>query len=222
MTVFNKATLSRIAVGAAIACLLPAAASAANRGVLTAASGLSSTSGSLLLLGVDMNASGTTRESGGLLTPLTYTMPITKVTVAGSGLSSVSFAGAGLEFDKIFSTKSITFSDLSLDITGKSVLGKVNGTSQVLFTSTGVTGSVTGGTTNGSFSYTASGLKLSTAAATAIGTALGVSATSLGKIGFGSLTVSGVIPEPSTYALIGLGLAAAGAVARRRRETTVH
>lgn len=222
---FNKMTLTRVAVGAALVALAPVAALAANKGVLTYASGLTGTSTQLLLLGVDVNPLGNASESGGLLSPTAFSLPISKITTNATGISSVAFGGAGLEFEKSFLifSKDIDFTDLSFDLTSKTLSGKTGGSTIALFTASSVTGKVTGSLSTGSFDYTASGLKLTDAAASKIGSALGVSSTLLGKVSFGSLRLTGAIPEPSTYALIGMGLAGAAFVARRRRtEDQVH
>ena len=42
----------------------------------------------------------------------------------------------------------------------------------------------------------------------------------IGEVAFGTVTSSGVVPEPGTYALVGTGLAALVAVGRRRARST--
>lgn len=221
----NKLSLSRVAVGAALIALAPAAAMAANKGVLTYATGLSSTNAALLLLGVDVNPTGAASESGGLLSPTSFNLPITKITTNATGLSSVAFGTSGLEFEKSFLifSKDIAFSDLSFDFATKTLSGKNGGSSIALFTAGTVTGGLTSTGPNASFSYSANNLYLTSAAASKIGSALGVNSYVLGKVNFGSLKITGAIPEPSTYALIGMGLAGAAFVARRRRaQDQVH
>jgi hypothetical protein len=219
--------MSRVALGAALVALAPAIATAAttNKGVLTYATGLSSTNAALLLLGVDVNPIGAATESGGLLSPTSFNLPITKVTTNATGLSSVAFGTSGLEFEKSFLifSKEIDFNGLTFDFATKTLSGKTGSSTIGLFTAQSVTGSVTGGLSSGSFSYTASGLYLTSAAVSKISSALGVSSLALSKVNFGSLKITGAIPEPSTYALIGMGLAGAAFVARRRRaEEQVH
>ena len=67
--------------------------------------------------------------------------------------------------------------------------------------------------------FTATKMRLTTASATTIANSLGLSgyAGLLTSVDFGDMAIQAVaVPEPSTYALMGLGLAAAGFVARRR------
>lgn len=218
-----KLIASRVALGAAFVCMAPALAQAttlSGKGVLTYASGFSGTGVKLALAGVGVNPLGSASESGGLLSPTSFSLPITgfKLNSAGTGLSSVSFGTSGLEFEKgfLFLSKDIDFTNLAFDFGSKSLTGKTGGGTMSLFTASSVSGSLNG--TTGSFSYTASGLKLSSAAASKIGSALGVSSHTLAKINFGTLKITGAIPEPSTYALIGLGLAGAAVAARRRQK----
>lgn len=158
--------------------------------------------------------------------------PVTSI-VAGSGntsLSTINFATAGLTLGN-GSTTQINLSNFSLDTASKTITASVNlngGASQrlALFQAGGLTGSfavpsLTAGQST-TVTGTLTGLTLTSAGATTVANlaGFGAFASLLTGINFGdfatTVTVSAV-PEPSTYALMGLGLGLAGLIARRRR-----
>lgn len=173
-------------------------------------------------------AGSTTSQSGSVLT-----QAATGVTTdaANSALATVDFVGSGWILKN--STLTITYNDISADLTNKIIYADVTdnlGTTDhlALFNVATVSGStaIPAGLTNGqtaSFANTLSGLTLTTAAATRIGTVANAAnlVGFLQSIDFGTYAVNTTVtavPEPSTYAMVGLGLLAVGAVARRRKQ----
>lgn len=169
----------------------------------------------------------TTSQSGSVLTQA-ETAAI--ASADNSALASVSFLGSGWVLKN--SSLTITYSNIAADLTGKTIYADVTdslGTSNVaLFNVATVAGStaIPAGLTNGqtaSFSNTLTGLTLTTTAATRIGTVANAAnlVGFLQSIDFGTFAVNTTVtavPEPSTYAMVGLGLVAVGAMARRRKQ----
>lgn len=215
----KQSGFKRIAAAAALVALAPLAAHATNNtGILTP--GLT-TGASQFLLGIDVEATGAASEN--LLGVIT--MAVTGITRSGNTLTSASFATSGLNIERFSlfgGTKSVSLSDIKFNFSTKSLIADVAGKPDFeLFKAASVAGSLVAGT----FIYTATDLKLTSAGATYLADKLGVSSLlkpTLAGINWGTLVVKAPIPEPSTYALMGLGLVGAGWVARRRQQRTTH
>lgn len=126
----------------------------------------------------------------------------------------------------------ITIQNLSFDMNSKLVYADISGanglasqTHYELFTVGGVVGDTAWNGTVGTFGAVGAPLTMTLATKALFIQALGlksIGVTTLNAISdFGSSTVSitavGAVPEPSTYALMGLGLGVAGWAARRRK-----
>lgn len=152
-------------------------------------------------------------------------LPLTSLDVTGTDLSS--FAGVGSGLTLTAGTASASLSDFAysaatreLNFTvdfgaGSPLSGAFVATSQAT-----TVPFVDGAAPTGSF--LASSLKLTSATASTIVSGLGLPAFYSGilaSVDFGNVEVNvSAVPEPSTYALIGLGLAGAAVAARRRRQ----
>lgn len=144
-------------------------------------------------------------------------------------ITSMDFGGSGWMLKS--ASLQITYSDISVDLSGKTIYATVTdglGSDRLaLFNVASVTmpatippGLIFGETAE--IDAAMSGLTLTTAAATRIGSV----ANALNLVGFlqsidfGTFNINAnvtAVPEPSTYAMAGLGLLAIGAIARRRK-----
>lgn len=189
----------------------------------------SSAQSTLSLAGITFGAlsGSTTTQSGS-----TLSQAATGVAgnAANTAVATTDFLGSGWQLKN--STLTINYTNASVDLANNVIyadvvdsLGSV--THLDLFTVGSTSGSTAlpSGLLNGqtaSFSTTLSKLNLTTDAATRIATLAGSSGLVgfLQGIDFGTYAVSATVtavPEPSTYAMVGLGLMAVGFVARRRR-----
>ncbi len=165
-------------------------------------------------------------------------------TATGSFVSVASIGGMSQTAPKSSAANggTITISNLTVDFATKQIFGDVSGSSlagttvsgnKAIFTFQDLVGPSTftalaAGQT-ATFTNTLTHLTLTTAGVADIKTALGlkgIGATTLNNLtDFGSIVstitvknVTPAVPEPSTYAMLGVGLAMAGVVARRRRQ----
>lgn len=190
-------------------------------------------------LTVDSSAASQLTALGLSLTPVPGSattaglrQPVTSIAANGTNtsLTTVNFSTAGLRLGN--STTRIDLTDFSLNTTSNILTASISlngGSSQRLglFQASSLTGSfavptLTAGQST-TINVTLNDLKLTSSGATQVATLAGYGAFAglLTGINFGdfatTVTVSAV-PEPSTYALMGLGLAAAGFFARRRQQ----
>lgn len=216
-----------------------AAAAFLAAGSAFAAPALNLVSGSGALT-VDPSAAGQLTALSLSLTPVPgsattagLSQPVTSIVANGANtaLTQVNFATAGLRLANAAGTTRIDLTDFSLDTTSNLLTASISlngGTAQRLglFQASSLTGSfavptLTAGQST-TLNVTLNDLKLTSSGATQVATLAGYPLFGgfLTAINFGdfstSVTVSAV-PEPSTYALMGIGLAAAGFFARRRQ-----
>lgn len=147
-----------------------------------------------------------------------------------TAITSMDFAGSGWMLKN--ASLQITYTDISADINGKSIYATVTdrlGSERLaLFdvASIDLPATIPSGLQPGqteSVDSAMSGLTLTTAAATRIGSVANAPhlVGFLQSIDFGSFNLSAsvtAVPEPSTYTMVGLGMLAIGAIARRRRS----
>lgn len=221
----TAAAIAMIGASSAFAANLPVTL-ASGSGVLTVSSAAQTNLG---YGGITFGAlaGSTTSQSGSVLTQA-ETAAI--ASADNSALAGVNFLGSGWVLKN--SSLTITYSNIAADLSGKTIYADVTdslGTSNVaLFNVASISGStaIPAGLTNGqtaSFSNTLTGLTLTTAAATRIGTVANAAnlVGFLQSIDFGTFAVNTTVtavPEPSTYAMVGLGLVAVSAMARRRKQ----
>ncbi|TAK79585.1 MAG: PEP-CTERM sorting domain-containing protein [Aquabacterium sp.] len=226
-----QALLSRTTIAAALIAAAPLAAQAtAFNAPATATFALSSTivglqGGSTPITVTVPAGSSTTTDSSGRVT--SATLPLTSVDVTGTNLNT--FAGVGSGLTLTSGTASVSLTDfvyttsdklLNFTLTVGGVSGSLTGAFVASSQST-TTAFVDGVNAKGVF--TATGLKLTESTADAVVAGLGLDsfyAGILASVNFGNVTVNvkPAVPEPSTYALIGLGMAGAVVVARRRKQ----
>lgn len=168
----------------------------------------------------------------GSATTAGLSQPVTSIAANGTNtsLTQVNFATAGLRLGN--ATTRIDLTDFSLNTTNNILTASISlngGTAQRLglFQATDLSGAFTVPTLtagqSATVNVTLNDLKLTTTGANTVATLAGYPLFGgfLTAINFGdfstSVTVSAV-PEPSTYALMGIGLAAAGFFARRRQQ----
>ena len=159
---------------------------------------------------VSLQAQGTATFAAG-----TLSMPATSTTTSNSSATDlITFAqGAGLKISS--GANVISLADLSFNNAAKSVNAVISLNGAATFTGTALTSTVSSTLTTPFLTglggeLTSGPMKLSSGASLALATALGFSflAPALQGYEFGTFTVvAPAIPEPSTYALVGAGLA---------------
>jgi hypothetical protein len=176
------------------------------------------------------------KDSDGLYSQVSVSAPLTSLTIDTSTnqvLGAATTGGAtqvAPVLKSVSSGGSLTVTDLNVDLANKRVYATLiggNGVGTLTNFYLWDIGSVTGSTAisgPGTFSTTLSGLSITTSGFNKFSQSLGL--LSLGKAALSGVTDFGtitsvigtppVIPEPNTYALMGLGLAGVAAAARRR------
>jgi hypothetical protein len=162
------------------------------------------------------------------------TTPVGAIDLDGSGnvLSVTTSGGLYQQSTPNFTNTggNITVTDLRVDFTSNTIFANVSGAnglasnpSLALFTFSSVTGD-TALTGPGTYNTTISGLSMTAAGRAAYATGLGLNAIGQSVLGaisdYGRIesSITAPVPEPSTYALMGIGLAGVAFMARRRKN----
>jgi len=178
------------------------------------------------------------KDSDGFYTEASASAPITALTidtVTHNVLAAATTGGATQTapvLKSVSSGGSLTVTDLNVDLANKKVFATIiggNGVGTLNNFYLWDIGTITGATTvagAGTYTTSLSGLSITTDGFNKFVTSLGLlnlgKSALMGVTDFGTITSTIVatpaIPEPSTYALMGLGLAGMGLVARRRAK----
>lgn len=152
----------------------------------------------------------------------------------GDQIATLQLAGSGIKLVSVDEDGNVlgdvaTLTDFYFQVSDKTLYGTVTidgtSTTQGIYVGTTLTGATTVPEVGTTATNTVTGLKLSGSFAQAIGAKLGLDQGVIDfvkTLNFGTLTSTATVaaapavPEPSTYALMGLGLAGATFVARRR------
>lgn len=177
------------------------------------------------------------KDVDGFYTEVSASAPITSVVVDSTthNLLSIATAGGATQTSPVLkgisTGGSLTVGDLNVDLANKKVFATIIGANGVGTLSNFYLWDIINPVTTESFIAgtnrtlsTISGLQITTAGFTAFSTALGLQSLGKGALAtvsdFGTITTTMTVtpvPEPSTYALMALGMAGIGFVARRRR-----
>ena len=240
-------TTALFAAGAASAASVTVPSNTAYSGLTFSGSGALSFSSALLgaldtgkiaVTGYGAATANVTKDTDGYYVSAGASAPITALTIdsaSGSVLQAATTGGATQTapvLRSVSSGGSLTVTDLNVDLANKVVYGTLiggNGVGTLTNVAIWNIGSITGATAVagvGTYNTQITGLSITTAAFNdftkslgllALGTAALTSVTDYGVIN-STIVATAAIPEPSTYALMGLGLIGMSLVARRRAK----